>query len=98
MSYNPIFNAMRQAREDANAAHGRIDEDAEDSAEFLFGMGLFGGICAVMCACIAVRFGGWFLWVAAAVFALMSGSMFFASYRLFKGDDEDNSEGSASER
>lgn len=34
MSYNPIFDAMRQAREDANAAHSRIDEDTEDSAEF----------------------------------------------------------------
>jgi hypothetical protein len=71
--------------------------DGDESVDDLFGMGLFGGICAVMCACIAVKYGGWFPWVAAAVFALVSGSMFFASHRLFKGDDEDG-EGSGSER
>ena len=72
--------------------------DGDESVDDLFGMGLFGGTCAVMCACIAVKWGGWFLWVAAAVFALMSGSMFFASYRLFKDEDEDNSEDNDSDR
>ena len=85
MSYNPIFDAMRQAREDANAAHRRIDEDTEDSAEFLFGMGLFVGVFVVVFACIAVECGGWFLWVAAAVFAIVSGLMIFAACSLFKG-------------
>lgn len=98
MSYNPIFDAMRQAREDANAAHRRIDEDTEDSAEFLFGMGMFVGVFVVVFACIAVECGGWFLWVAAAVFAIVSGLMIFAACSLFKGDDEDSSEGSGSER
>lgn len=86
MSYNPIFDAMRQAREDANAAHRRIDEDTEDSAEFLFGMGLFVGVFVVVFACIAVECGGWFLWVAAAVCAIVSGLMIFAACSLFKGD------------
>lgn len=98
MSYNPIFDAMRQAREDANAAHRRIDEDTEDSAEFLFGMGLFVGAFAVVFACIAAKDGGWFMWVAAAVVALVSGLMFFASYRLFKGEGEDGSEDNGSDR
>ena len=98
MSYNPIFDAMRQAREDANAAHGRIDEDTEDSAEFLFGMGLFVGTFAFIFACIAAKDGGWLMWGATAVFALVAGLMFFASYRLFKGEDEDSSEDNDSDR
>lgn len=98
MSYNPIFDAMRQAREDANAAHGRIDEDAEDSAEFLFSMGLFVGTFAFIFACIAAKDGGWLMWGATAVFALVAGLMFFASYRLFKGGDEDSSEDNDSDR
>ena len=98
MSYNPIFGAMRQAREDANAAHSRIDEDAEDSAEFLFGMGLFVGVFVVVFACIAAKDGGWLMWGATAVFALVAGLMFFASYRLFKGEDEDSSEDNDSDR
>lgn len=76
MSYNPIFDAMRQAREDANAAHSRIDEDTEDSAEFLFGMGLFVGTFAFIFACIAAKDGGWLMWGATAVFALVAGLMF----------------------
>lgn len=72
--------------------------DGDESVDDLFGMGLFGGICAVVCACIAVRFGGWFLWVVTAVFALVAGLMFFASYRLFKGGDEDSSEDNDSDR
>ena len=72
--------------------------DGDESVDDLFGMGLFGGIFAVMCACIAVKCGGWFLWVAAAVFALVSGLMFFASYRLFKHEDEEGSEDNGSER
>lgn len=98
MSYNPIFDAMRQAREDANAAHSRIDEDTEDSAEFLFGMGLFVGTFAFIFACIAAKDGGWLMWGATAVFALVAGLMFFASYRLFKGEDEDGSEDNDSDR
>lgn len=98
MSYNPIFDAMRQAREDANAAHRRIDEDTEDSAEFLFGMGLFVGTFAFIFACIAAKDGGWLMWGATAVFALVAGLMFFASYRLFKGEDEDSSEDNDSDR
>ena len=98
MSYNPIFDAMRQAREDANAAHSRIDEDTEDSAEFLFGMGLFVGTFAFIFACIAAKDGGWLMWGATAVFALVAGVMFFASYRLFKGEDEDSSEDNDSDR
>ncbi len=98
MSYNPIFDAMRQAREDANAAHSRIDEDTEDSAEFLFGMGLFVGTFAFIFACIAAKDGGWLMWGATAVFALVAGLMFFASYRLFKGEDEDSSEDNDSDR
>lgn len=97
MSYNPIFDAMRQAREDANAAHRRIDEDTEDSAEFLFGMGLFVGTFAFIFACITAKDGGWLMWVATAVFALVSGLMFFVSYRLFKGEDEGGSEDNGSE-
>jgi hypothetical protein len=73
------------------------DTDGDESVDDLFGMGLFGGICAVMCACIAVKCGGWLLWGATAVFALVSWSMFFASYRLFKDEGEDGSEGSGSE-
>lgn len=98
MSYNPIFDAMRQAREDANAAHRRIDEDTEDSAEFLFGMGLFVGTFAFIFACIAVKDGGWLMWVATAIVALVAGLMLFASYRLFKGDGGGDSEDSDSER
>ena len=98
MSYNPIFHAMRQAREDVNAAHSRIDEDTEDSAEFLFGMGLFVGTFAFIFACIAAKDGGWLMWGATAVFALVAGLMFFASYRLFKGEDEDSSEDNDSDR
>ena len=98
MSYNPIFDAMRQAREDANAAHRRIDEDTEDSAEFLFGMGLFVGVFVVVFACIAVKCGGWFLWVAVAVCAIVSGLMIFAACSLFKGDDGGGSEDSGSKR
>lgn len=98
MSYNPIFDAMRQAREDANAAHRRIDEDTEDSAEFLFGMGLFVGTFAFIFACIAAKDGGWLMWVATAIVTLVAGLIFFASYRLFKGEDEDSSEDSGSER
>lgn len=89
---------MRQAREDANAAHSRIDEDTEDSAEFLFGMGLFVGTFAFIFACIAAKDGGWLMWGATAVFALVAGLMFFASYRLFKGEDEDSSEDNDSDR
>lgn len=98
MSYNPIFDAMRQAREDANAAHSRIDEDTEDSAEFLFGMGLFVGTFAFIFACIAAKDGGWLMCVATAIVTLVAGLMFFASYRLFKGKDEHNSEDNGSER
>lgn len=72
--------------------------DGDESVDDLFGMGLFGGICAVMCACIAVKWGGWFLWVAAAVFALMSGLMLFIAWPLFKDEDEDNSEDNDSDR
>jgi hypothetical protein len=72
--------------------------DGDESVDDLFGMGLFGGICAVMCACIAVKWGGWFLWVAAAVFALMSGLMLFITWPLFKDEDEDNSEDNDSDR
>lgn len=103
----PILISQKMIRE-ASRRQALLDDDeyceempgidGDESVDDLFGMGLFGGFCAVMCACIAVKYGGWFLWVAAAVFALVSGSMFFASYRLFKRDDEDNSEGSASER
>lgn len=72
--------------------------DGDESVDDLFGAGLFAGICVVVCACIAVKCGGWLLWGAAAVFALVSGSMFFASYRLFKREGEDGSEDSGSER
>lgn len=67
--------------------------DDEDSAGNLFGMGLF----AVGFGCAAVRDSGWFPWVGVAVFALLSGLMFFASYRLFKGEGEDGSEDSGFE-
>lgn len=97
MSYNPIFDAMRQAREDANAARSRIDEDTEDSAEFLFGMGLFVGAFAFIFACIAAKDGSWLMWVATAIVALVAGLMFFASYSLFKGDGGGDSEDSSSE-
>lgn len=91
MSYNPIFDVMCQAREDANAARSRIDEGAEDSVEFLFGMGLFVGVFAFVFACVAAKDGGWLMWVVAAVFVLVAGLMFFASYRFFKGEDEGSS-------
>jgi hypothetical protein len=71
--------------------------DDEDSAGNLFGMGLFVGLFAVGFGCAAVRDSGWFPWVGVAVFALLSGLMFFASYRLFKGEGEDGSEDSGSE-
>ena len=38
------------------------------------------------------------MWGATAVFALVAGLMFFASYRLFKGEDEDSSEDNDSDR
>lgn len=103
----PIIVGQKIIRE-ASRSQALLDDDEyceemqgvddNESVDDLFGMGLFGGFCAVMCACIAVNCGGWFLWVATAVFALVSGSMFFASYRLFKDEDEHNSEGSGSER
>lgn len=102
----PIIVGQKIIR-DASRSQALLDDDeyceempgadGDESVDDLFGMGLFGGICAVMCACIAVKCGGWFLWVATAVFALVSGSMFFASYRLFKDEGEDGSEGSGSE-
>lgn len=102
----PIIVGQKMIRE-ASRSQALLDDDEyceemqgiddDESVDDLFGMGLFGSFCAVMCACIAVKCGGWFLWVGAAVFALVSGSMFFASYRLFKDEDEDGSEGSGSE-
>ena len=47
---------------------------------------------------LMVKCGGWFLWGAAAACVLVSGLMFFASYRLFKGSDGDDSGDSGSER
>lgn len=70
----------------------------DESVDVLFGMALFVGLFAVVFACIAVKCGGWFFWVGAAVCVLVSGLMFFASYRLFKDEDEHNSEDSGSER
>ena len=103
----PIIVGQRIIRE-ASRSQALLDDDEyceemqgiddDESVDDLFGMGLFGGFCAVMCACIAVKYGGWLLWVGAAVFALVAGFMFFASYRLFKGEDEDDSEDSGSER
>lgn len=98
----PIIVGQRIIRE-ASRSQSLLDDDeycdemqgadGDESVDDLFGMGLFGGICAVVCACIAVKCGGWLLWGATAVFALVSGSMFFASYRLFKDEGEDGSEG-----
>lgn len=103
----PIIVGQKIIRE-ASRSQALLDDDeyckemqdakGDESADDLFGAGLFGGFCAVMCACIAVECGGWFLWVAAAVFAIVSGLMIFAACSLFKGDDEDNSEGSGSDR
>lgn len=102
----PIIVGQKIIRE-ASRSQALLDDDEyceemqgvddDESVDDLFGMGLFGGFCAVMCACIAVKCGGWFLWVATAVFALVSGSMFFASYRLFKDEGKNGSEGSGSE-
>ena len=72
--------------------------DGDESVDALLGMALFVGLFAVVFACIAVKCGGWFLWVGAAACVLVSGLMFFASYRLFKREDEDGSENVGSER
>lgn len=103
----PILISQKIIR-DASRSQALLDDDeyceempgidSDESVDDLFGMGLFGGICAVMCACIAVKWGGWFLWVAAAVFALMSGLMLFIAWPLFKDEDEDNSEDNDSDR
>ena len=103
----PILISQKMIRE-ASRRQALLDDDeyceempgidSDESVDDLFGMGLFGGICAVMCACIAVKWGGWFLWVAAAVFALMSGLMLFIAWPLFKDEDEDNSEDNDSDR
>jgi hypothetical protein len=102
----PIIVGQRIIRE-ASRSQSLLDDDeycdemqgadGDESVDDLFGMGLFGGICAVMCACIAVKCGGWFLWVATAVFALVSGSMFLPLTAFFKDEGEDGSEGSGSE-
>ena len=42
------------------------------------------GLFAVGFGCAAVRGSGWFPWVGVAVFALLLGLMFFASYRLLR--------------
>lgn len=104
----PILVSQKMIRDSARRQATLADEyceetqaaracDDEDSAGNLFGMGLFVGLFAVGFGCAAVRDSGWFPWVGVAVFALLSGLMFFASYRLFKGEGEDGSEDSGSE-
>lgn len=103
----PVLISQKMIRE-ASRSQALLDDDeyceemqdanGDESADDLFGTALFVGLFAVVFACIAVKCGGWLLWVGAAVCVLMSGLMFFASYRLFKGEDEDSSEDSGSER
>ena len=90
MSYNPIFDAMRQAREDANAAHGRVDEDGEG---FAFGMGLLAGTFALVFSCIAAKCGGLFPWIVTAILAVLSVGSFSYSFHLFKSGYVDDADG-----
>ena len=91
----PILISQKMIRE-ASRSQALLDDD--ESVDALLGMALFVGLFAVVFACIAVKCGGWFLWVGAAACVLVSGLMFFASYRLFKGSDGDDSGDSGSER
>lgn len=90
MSYNPIFDAMRQAREDANAAHGRVDGDGEGVA---FGVGLLAGAFALVFSCIAAKCGGLFPWIVTVILAVLSVGLFSYSFHLFKGGYVDGADG-----
>lgn len=103
----PILISQKMIREAARRQAMLADDeyfeetqeiDDDESADALFSTGLFVGVFVVVFACIAVKCGGWFLWVAAAVCALVSGLMLFAACSLFKGDDEDSSEDNDSDR
>ena len=59
--------------------------DGDESVDDLFGMALFVGLFAVVFACIAVKCGGWFFWVGAAVCVLVSGLMFLPLTAFLRG-------------
>lgn len=81
----PILISQKMIRE-ASRSQALLDDDeyceemqdanGDESADDLFGTALFVGLFAVVFACIAVKCGGWLLWVGAAVCVLMSGLMF----------------------
>ena len=79
MDVNPIFDAMRQAREDAT-----VDESLNDE---IVSWGFFyAWMIAVILLIVASCYGGWLLWaVTAFYYAALSAVSFYVLYLSFKG-------------